>query len=151
MSEREDLFAHYAGQDEGQRLFRFPHKRLELLRTRELLLRQLPSPPAGCSTWAAAPACTRPGWRARATGCIWLTSFRSMFETQLSTGGRSLQPVGVHLSRALVAEGSPQEIRGRASRQQILEVDIATPDAALEVIENVPEVPRWRRKMIRLR
>jgi ABC-2 type transport system ATP-binding protein len=40
----------------------------------------------------------------------------------------------------LVAEGSPQEIRGRASRQQILEVTVATPDAALEVIENVPEV-----------
>jgi ubiquinone/menaquinone biosynthesis C-methylase UbiE len=37
---------HYAGQDEGQRLFRFAHNRLELLRTRELLLRQLPSPPA---------------------------------------------------------------------------------------------------------
>ena len=46
MSEREDLFAYYAGQDEGQRLFRFRHNRLELLRTRELLLRQLPSPPA---------------------------------------------------------------------------------------------------------
>ena len=46
MPEREDLFAHYAGQDEGQRLFRFGHNRLELLRTRELLQRQLPSPPA---------------------------------------------------------------------------------------------------------
>jgi len=46
VSEREDLFAYYAGQDEGQRLFRFRHNRLELLRTRELLLRQLPSPPA---------------------------------------------------------------------------------------------------------
>jgi ubiquinone/menaquinone biosynthesis C-methylase UbiE len=44
--EREDLSAHYAGQDEGQRLFRSPHNRLELLRTRELLQRQLPSPPA---------------------------------------------------------------------------------------------------------
>jgi ubiquinone/menaquinone biosynthesis C-methylase UbiE len=44
--EREDLFAYYAGQDEGQRLFRSPHNRLELLRTRQLLLRQLPSPPA---------------------------------------------------------------------------------------------------------
>jgi ubiquinone/menaquinone biosynthesis C-methylase UbiE len=43
--EREDLFAYYAGQDEAQRLFRFAHNRLELLRTRELLLRQLPSPP----------------------------------------------------------------------------------------------------------
>jgi drug efflux transport system ATP-binding protein len=40
----------------------------------------------------------------------------------------------------LVAEGSPQEIRGRASRQQILEVAVAAPDAALEVIEKVPEV-----------
>ena len=40
----------------------------------------------------------------------------------------------------LVAEGSPAEIRGRASRQQILEVAVATPDAALEVIEKVPEV-----------
>ena len=46
MSERENLFAYYAGQDEGQRLFRFAHNRLELLRTRELLQRQLPSPPA---------------------------------------------------------------------------------------------------------
>jgi hypothetical protein len=35
--EREDLFAYYAGQDEGQRLFRFAHNRLELLSTRELL------------------------------------------------------------------------------------------------------------------
>ena len=43
---RDDLFAYYAGQEEGQRLFRFRHNRLELLRTRELLLRQLPSPPA---------------------------------------------------------------------------------------------------------
>jgi ubiquinone/menaquinone biosynthesis C-methylase UbiE len=40
------MFAYYAGRDEGQRLFRFRHNRLELLRTRELLLRQLPSPPA---------------------------------------------------------------------------------------------------------
>jgi ABC-2 type transport system ATP-binding protein len=40
----------------------------------------------------------------------------------------------------LVAEGSPQEIRGRASRQQILEVAVANPDAALEVIEKLPEV-----------
>jgi len=40
----------------------------------------------------------------------------------------------------LVAEGSPPEIRGRASRQQILEVAVASPDAALEVIEKVPEV-----------
>jgi ubiquinone/menaquinone biosynthesis C-methylase UbiE len=46
VSEREDLFAYYAGQDEGQRLFRFRHNRLELQRTRELLLRRLPSPPA---------------------------------------------------------------------------------------------------------
>jgi drug efflux transport system ATP-binding protein len=40
----------------------------------------------------------------------------------------------------LVAQGSPPEIRERASRQQILEVAVANPDAALEVIENVPEV-----------
>jgi protein-L-isoaspartate O-methyltransferase len=46
VSEREDLFAYYAGQHEGQRLFRFGHNRLELLRTRELLQRQPPSPPA---------------------------------------------------------------------------------------------------------
>lgn len=44
--EGEDLFAHNAGQDEAQRLFRFAHNRLELLRTRELLQRQLPLPPA---------------------------------------------------------------------------------------------------------
>jgi hypothetical protein len=47
VSEREDLFAYYAGQHERQRLFRFRHNRLELLRTRQLLRRQLPSPPAG--------------------------------------------------------------------------------------------------------
>jgi ubiquinone/menaquinone biosynthesis C-methylase UbiE len=46
VSEREDLLAHYAGQDEGQRLFRFRHNRLELLRTGQLLQGQLPSPPA---------------------------------------------------------------------------------------------------------
>jgi ubiquinone/menaquinone biosynthesis C-methylase UbiE len=44
--EREDLYAYYAGKDEGQRLFRFAHNRLELLRTRELLQYQLPPPPA---------------------------------------------------------------------------------------------------------
>jgi 2-polyprenyl-3-methyl-5-hydroxy-6-metoxy-1,4-benzoquinol methylase len=44
--EREDLFAYYGGRDEGQRLFRYAHNRLELLRTPELLLRGLPSPPA---------------------------------------------------------------------------------------------------------
>jgi hypothetical protein len=37
--EREELFAYYAGQDAGQRLFRFAHNRLELLRTRQLLQR----------------------------------------------------------------------------------------------------------------
>jgi hypothetical protein len=59
--EREDLFAYYAGQDEGQRLFRYAHNGLELLRTRELLLRQLPSPQAvvldvggGTAAWLAA-------------------------------------------------------------------------------------------------
>jgi hypothetical protein len=30
VSEREDLFACYAGQHEGQRLFRFGHNRLEV-------------------------------------------------------------------------------------------------------------------------
>jgi ubiquinone/menaquinone biosynthesis C-methylase UbiE len=44
--ERADLFDYYAGQQEGQRLLRSAHNRLELLRTRELLQRQLPSPPA---------------------------------------------------------------------------------------------------------
>jgi ubiquinone/menaquinone biosynthesis C-methylase UbiE len=34
------------GRTRGQRLFRFRHNRLELLRTRELLQRQLPLPPA---------------------------------------------------------------------------------------------------------
>jgi hypothetical protein len=38
-----------------------------------------------CSMWAAARACTRPGWRAGATACIWSTSSWSMFEPQLST------------------------------------------------------------------
>src|SRR5512133_2884531 len=40
----------------------------------------------------------------------------------------------------LVAEGSPQEIRGRASRQQILEVTVANLDAALELVGSLPEV-----------
>jgi protein-L-isoaspartate O-methyltransferase len=46
VSEREDVFAHYAAQDEWQRVFRSAHNHLELLRTRGLLQRQLPSPPA---------------------------------------------------------------------------------------------------------
>lgn len=46
VSTHDDLFAHYAGVDEGQRLFRSGHGRLELERTRELLLRHLPSAPA---------------------------------------------------------------------------------------------------------
>jgi ABC-2 type transport system ATP-binding protein len=40
----------------------------------------------------------------------------------------------------LVAEGTPQEIRRRATAQRILEVSIADPDSALEVIRNTPEV-----------
>jgi protein-L-isoaspartate O-methyltransferase len=46
VSEREDVFAHYAAQDEWQRVFRSAQNHLELLRTRGLLQRQLPSPPA---------------------------------------------------------------------------------------------------------
>lgn len=42
----DDLFAHYARQDEGQRLFRSGHGRLELVRTSELLQRHVPGPPA---------------------------------------------------------------------------------------------------------
>jgi ubiquinone/menaquinone biosynthesis C-methylase UbiE len=42
----DDLQAHYAGQDEGRRLDRTPHGRLELIRTQELLQRLLPAPPA---------------------------------------------------------------------------------------------------------
>jgi ABC-2 type transport system ATP-binding protein len=40
----------------------------------------------------------------------------------------------------LIAEGTPQEIRERASGQRILEVRVANPDAALELIANLPEV-----------
>jgi ABC-2 type transport system ATP-binding protein len=40
----------------------------------------------------------------------------------------------------LVAEGTPQEIRERATGQQILEVTVANPDAALELIAKLPEV-----------
>ena len=86
MPEREDLFAYYAGQDEGQRLFRFRHNRLELLRTRELLQRQLPSPPAvvlDVGGGTGVHAAWLPG---RATACISSTSSRSMFEPQLGTG-----------------------------------------------------------------
>ena len=43
-------------------------------------------------------------------------------------------------SRRLIAEGTPQEIRRRATEQRILEVGIADPDSALEVIGNLPEV-----------
>jgi hypothetical protein len=86
VSDRQDLFAYYAGQDEGQRLFRFRHNRLELLRTRELLQRQLPLPPAVVLDVAAAPAYTRPGWRAGATACILSTLSRGMSEPHLSTG-----------------------------------------------------------------
>ena len=86
MSDREDLFAYYAGQDEGQRLFRYAHNRLELLRTRELLLRQLPSPPAvvldvGGGTGVHAAWLAGRGYR-----CIWSTSSRGMSEPQPGTG-----------------------------------------------------------------
>jgi ABC-2 type transport system ATP-binding protein len=40
----------------------------------------------------------------------------------------------------LVAEGTPQQIRERAAGQRILEVTVANPDAALELIGNLPEV-----------
>ena len=40
----------------------------------------------------------------------------------------------------LVAEGTPQEIRQRATGQRILEVAVGDPDSALEVIGNIPEV-----------
>lgn len=42
----EDMHEHYASQDEGQRLLRSGHGRLELLRMRELFDRLLPAPPA---------------------------------------------------------------------------------------------------------
>ncbi len=41
-----DMHAHYASQDEGQRLLRSGHGRLELERMRELFLQYLPTPPA---------------------------------------------------------------------------------------------------------
>jgi ubiquinone/menaquinone biosynthesis C-methylase UbiE len=84
--EREDLFAYYAGQQEGQRLLRSAHNRLELLRTRELLQRQLPSPPAVVLDVGGGTGIQRPGWQAGATECISSTSSRSMSEPQLSTG-----------------------------------------------------------------
>jgi ABC-2 type transport system ATP-binding protein len=40
----------------------------------------------------------------------------------------------------LVAEGTPQQIRERATGQRILEVTVANPDAALELIGNLPGV-----------
>jgi ubiquinone/menaquinone biosynthesis C-methylase UbiE len=42
----EDMYEHYASQDEGERLLRSGHGRLELERMRELFARYLPSPPA---------------------------------------------------------------------------------------------------------
>ena len=77
----------YAGQDEGQRLFRFRHNRLELLRTRELLLRQLPSPPAVVLDVGGGIGVHAAGLAAWATACIWSTSSRkNMFEPQPGTG-----------------------------------------------------------------
>ena len=40
----------------------------------------------------------------------------------------------------LVAEGTPQQIRERATGQRILEVAVANVDAALELIGNLPQV-----------
>jgi len=40
----------------------------------------------------------------------------------------------------LVAEGTPQQIREQASSQRIFEVAVGTPDAALDVIANLPGV-----------
>jgi drug efflux transport system ATP-binding protein len=40
----------------------------------------------------------------------------------------------------LIAQGTPQQIRERAAHQRILEVAVADPDAALEVIAEVPDV-----------
>jgi ABC-2 type transport system ATP-binding protein len=40
----------------------------------------------------------------------------------------------------LVAEGTPQEIRDRATGQRILEVRVANPDAGLELITKLPKV-----------
>ena len=40
----------------------------------------------------------------------------------------------------LVAEGTPQQIREQATGQRIPEVTVANPDAALELIGNLPEV-----------
>jgi ubiquinone/menaquinone biosynthesis C-methylase UbiE len=42
----DSMLEHYEGQDEGQRLLRSGHGRLELERMRELFLRYLPPPPA---------------------------------------------------------------------------------------------------------
>jgi ubiquinone/menaquinone biosynthesis C-methylase UbiE len=42
----DDMHAHYASQDEGKRLLRSGHGRLELERMRELFLQYLPAPPA---------------------------------------------------------------------------------------------------------
>jgi 2-polyprenyl-3-methyl-5-hydroxy-6-metoxy-1,4-benzoquinol methylase len=86
VSEREGLFAYYDGQDEGQRLFRFRHNRLELLRTRELLLRQLPIPPAvvldvGGGTGVHAAWLAGRGYRVHLVDVV-----PELSEPQLSTG-----------------------------------------------------------------
>jgi hypothetical protein len=84
--EPEDLFAYYAGQEEGQRLFRSAHNRLELLRTRELLLRQLPSPPAVVLDVGGGTGVHAAWLRGGAIACISSMSSRGMFEPQLSRG-----------------------------------------------------------------
>jgi hypothetical protein len=67
VSGREDLFAYPAGQDEGQRLSGFAITASELLRTRELLQRQRPSPPAVVLDVRGGTGVNAPDWRPRAT------------------------------------------------------------------------------------
>ncbi|HET9650509.1 MAG TPA: hypothetical protein VFP34_20070, partial [Microlunatus sp.] len=40
----------------------------------------------------------------------------------------------------VIAQGSPQEIRDQVADQEILEIDVSDPDAALDVIIHVPGV-----------
>ena len=69
------------------RLFRFRHSRLELLRTRGVLLRQLPSPPAAVLDVGGGIGVHAPGSRAGAYRVHLVDVVPSMSEPQLSTGG----------------------------------------------------------------
>jgi len=65
-----EMRAHYLAVDEGARLVRSAHGRLEFIRTQSLLRRFLPPPLLACLTLAEQPGSTRPGMPTMATTSI---------------------------------------------------------------------------------